>query len=257
LVADHNGDVVGVAAFERSSRAPFGVLQLDVHAASRRSRVGTELLAKMRDLHPGHKMLARVRPWHDAALAFFEARGFAEVERVLEGWIDPAEPELANWIDEALTSTPASITIEPFARADRRIEAVAFALDSWFERHHRWLPSANRTIQEAIEAFILPALPGTMNLAAIDDIVVGAGVLVRDPFQLRPGGGHLAYLGVGEPHPEEHAIVRGLIAACLGSARSQRREVQIETSDKYEPAWQVVNALPTAGLYEGLVVLVG
>jgi hypothetical protein len=96
-----------------------------------------------------------------------------------------------------------------------------------------------------------------MNLAATNDIVVGAGVLVGDPFQLRPGGGHLAYLGVGESHPEEYAIVRGLIAACLGSARSQNREVQIETSDQHDPAWRVVSALPTAGLYEGLVVLVG
>mgnify|MGYP001553695346 FL=1 len=106
--------------------------------------------------------------------------------------------------------------------------------------------------------YLEPALDGTCHVATVAGHIVGAGVLLPDPFGQRKDGAHLAYLGVGEPdRHDELQVVQGLVAACMASARDQQRHVQIEVSNLHTHAWQLVQSLPAPDLYEGLVIYVG
>lgn len=250
--------VAGVASLLPSKRSRFGLLHMDVAVPHQRRGVGTALLSKLRSLHPGIRMMVRVRPWDEKTSSFVEHRGFSIAERVVEGWIEPTSPAMSRWIEGALASIPDSVKVEGFATAQHSSRDIAAVIDSWYQRHHQWAPPRNVTIDEAVAIYLDPALPNTGHIAEIGDELVGAGVLLPDPFQLRPDGAHLAYLGVSDGgRPDEPAIVRGLFAACLKAAKRQGRSVQIEVSDIHAPAWELVKSLPAPDVYEGLIVYVG
>ena len=256
LLAEIAGELAGVASYSPSRRAALGVIQLDVAFEHRRRGVGSALLSELRKLHPNARMMVRVRPWDRQARSFYGNAGFRIVERVIEGWLDPASAAMADWLDRQIASRPASLTVESFGPDDAVAGEAAAILSAWFARHHPWLPSAARTPSEARLQFIDPALPGTMHLARDDGRAVGAGLLVPDPFGLRPHDAHLAYLGVAEEgRPDEVSIVGALVSACLRSAAQQERDVQVEVSDQHGAGWEVIATVPAAGLREGLLVL--
>ena len=258
VVAELGSAVVGVASLLLSTRARFGIIHMDVATSHQQQGIGSALLGELRRRHPSTPAMIRVRPWDTKSSRFLRNHGFAVAERVIEGWLEPASQAMLRWVSDAIRATPASVTITPIESGRHTRRDIAGVIDSWYQRHHEWAPPRHLSIDEAVALYLDPSLPDTGHTAEVDGELVGAGVLLPDPFHTRPGGAHLVNLGVGAGgRPDEAAIVTGLFAACLQAANAQGRSVQVEVSNLHNRGWELVEALPVTELFEGLVIYVG
>jgi N-acetylglutamate synthase-like GNAT family acetyltransferase len=226
-VAEHGGEVVGVASLVGSARHQARYFLVVVVAEPfRRRGIGSGLLAELLTGSDGRPLQARVRVVDRPGLAFLRALGFDVLMRNRTGVVDPGGASV--WIErQPRVQSVRSASRERVARAHE----VAYRLE-----HASWSPATERPLEESLATFCGDSwLPETALLA--EDAVAS---LHGPPLALAADE---LFLIAGSTTGDDRSL-RGLVAAELEWAGARCLKVSVEADEANAAMWTILSELP-------------
>lgn len=262
LVGEIDGRVVAAGTIVFLDREPRNHLYLHVAPGFRKLGIGEELFEALDTAHDAGPYLTR-EYGDPEAVAMFEALGFEAVERVTDGWIDPAEPATSAWIDGVLAAPGSDLRIVPLGdRGSPEPVELARLYDRAFQRAHFYLPDMPFGDERALGVFFGTAFNSSPAIASfcalVDGTLVGGGTLSPAIFgEDDPGSAHLSWVFFDPPDlADAEGVVEALVAHVLDVARRRGLRVQAETCSILPVVKACVLSIPGTDLEDGLTVLI-
>jgi GNAT superfamily N-acetyltransferase len=263
LVAVQNGAICGAGTIFQSSFHPmYPYVVINVAPAAQRLGIGVALLARLRELAPGSRLLAKAVQGDTAGTEFLAKHGFTVVARSSSGLLDPAQPPVRHWL-EGLPAAVKGFTLERWDGAAGTFTPLQIARvhAAVYNGFHAYSPLAALS-DDIVQArfFGADVLEGSTVCVEQDGALCGAASLIRNPSATpdaaaRPEA-YLVNLGVtGVAKSQADQLTAALIRHSLDWAREHNYVVRFEADDTYHPHYQLFGAAPAEEVRRDLAAL--
>jgi GNAT superfamily N-acetyltransferase len=234
LVAQFDGDIVGVGTFLESTRHPRHTwLGLEVAPLFRRRRIATTLLAELRGMAK-RPFVTRGLFAERGAIGFLDHHRFVLLNRCWEGRFDPRA--ISERLPDVHVDEPPSLD-----------EAAEF-FERWYQATHWFSPPEPLSLERARKLFcgdslVRESLVGVRK----DDRLIGAAGLVQPPAYDLGDELYLVWIGTLGSNGEAATT---LVAACVQFALEAGKMLRFELDESNVSIWRTLNELGLLGAPE-------